>query len=155
VTAVAGRVEVRPAGPDDVDLLFDIRTGVRENHQSRAELAREDITPATLRAQLRGGEVAFVAWVDGVAAGFSWPVPATCFLWALFVRPAYEGRGLGRLLLARAEAHLVSHGCTQAWLQTSAEPGLRAHGFYWRMGWEEVGPVTAHEVRLVKTLARP
>jgi hypothetical protein len=32
-------VWVREAGEDDVELLFDIRTNVRENHQSREELA--------------------------------------------------------------------------------------------------------------------
>lgn len=51
------------------------------------------------------------------------------------VRPETQGRGLGRNLMARAEAALVRRGCTAAWLHARAE----AVGFYARFGYETEG----------------
>src|SRR4028118_1730181 len=43
----------RPATPDDVELLFDVRTSVLENHPSRAELASIGVTPRPVAEALR------------------------------------------------------------------------------------------------------
>lgn len=45
-------IKVRTATVADVDTLFDIRTSVRENYMSRAELAAIGVTPASVSALL-------------------------------------------------------------------------------------------------------
>lgn len=40
--------------------------------------------------------------------------------------------------MAQAEAFLFLDHAT-IWLTTGADPNLRAHGFYRRLGWREVG----------------
>jgi GNAT superfamily N-acetyltransferase len=62
---------------------------------------------------------------------------ATGELWVIAVLPDWEGRGIGRRLMALAETWLASQGCRQAWLTTSVDPALRAYGFYRRLGWKD------------------
>ncbi len=74
-----------------------------------------------------------VAEQDGQIVGFSMGDAADGCLFALFVRPEWEGNGIGRLLMDRAEAFLFLHHQT-IWLQTDAT--TRAAGFYERLGWQ-------------------
>jgi GNAT superfamily N-acetyltransferase len=58
-------------------------------------------------------------------------------VWALFVRPGCEGRGLGQALMGACVDWLVALGVAEAELETGA--GTRAERFYRRFGWREVG----------------
>lgn len=130
--------------------LFDIRTSVRENHLSMEDLASRGVTPASVRAMIDHGEGAWIAEIDDVAAAFAMATRGDRNVFAMFVRPGYEGRGLGRALMAEAEAWLFAHGDDDIWLTTDRDPAIRAHGFYRRLGWRDDG-VDAHgEVRYVK-----
>ena len=66
-------------------------------------------------------------------------------IWALFLLPEWEGRGLGRVLLEQAVEWLWREGCERIWLTTEA--GSRAEGFYARLGWAPVGVTDKGEVR--------
>lgn len=68
--------------------------------------------------------------------GFGMAQIPQAYIFALFVEPAYENRGIGGALLSCLEQGLLSHGVKQAWLATEANPSFRAHGFYERLGWE-------------------
>jgi GNAT superfamily N-acetyltransferase len=54
------------------------------------------------------------------------------FVEALWIADAWRGRGLGRALMARAEAHARAEACHSAWLDT-----FQAHGFYAALGYRE------------------
>ncbi|WP_019643487.1 GNAT family N-acetyltransferase [Novispirillum itersonii] len=139
---------IRPARPDDIPAIFEIRTSVRENHLSRAELAELGITPDSLRAILEASPCLWVAESDGAVAGFSMIDAADACLFAAFVHPRAEGRGLGRLLVAAAEEALFSTH-DSAWLETAA--ASRAAGFYRRLGWAQSGPVSVDgDIRMEK-----
>lgn len=56
------------------------------------------------------------------------------FVQALWVDDTWRGRGIGRGLLARAEAHAVAAGCHSVWLDT-----FQARGFYRALGYQEFG----------------
>jgi GNAT superfamily N-acetyltransferase len=47
-----------------------------------------------------------------------------------------RGRGVGRELMAQAEARAVERGCHAAWLDTFS---FQARGFYEKLGYEEFG----------------
>ncbi|UIJ79122.1 GNAT family N-acetyltransferase [Rhizobium leguminosarum] len=77
-------------------------------------------------------------WEDnGVIVGFSAADPRDGSIWALFVAPGFEKKGIGSCLLAEACACLRSAGVERAWLST--DPSTRAERFYRAAGWEHVG----------------
>ena len=53
----------------------------------------------------------------------------------LYVHPAYQGHGGGRLLLESACAHLARSGFENVTLWTLRAESNRAHGFYEQLGW--------------------
>jgi len=91
-------------------------------------------------------------WVwdeGGRILGFSAADPGDGTVWALFVEPDAEGRGIGRALLPRALDELRAGGWERARLTTG--PGSRAEAFYRRGGWTAAG--TAPNGDLVLQLA--
>ena len=127
---------VRDAREDDVELLFDIRTSVLENHQSREELALLGITAESIARMLTTDAKAWICEIDGQPVGFCMANQRERTVFALFVRPEHEGRGAGRTLLKAAEQWLFSQGASEIWLSTGSGPALRSHGFYRCMGWQ-------------------
>lgn len=89
-----------------------------------------------LRAFREGGEV-LVAEVDARVVGFAQlmhgPDHATGELSMLYVLPAYQGRGVGRLLLRRAADRLLARGYRRLLLGVLAG-NVRARAFYERQG---------------------
>jgi len=146
---------VRIAGRTDVETLFRIRTGVRENHQSRAEIAALGITPDSVARMLDTGARAWVCEIGGRPAGFSMAVAAERTVFALFVLPEHEGRGAGRALLRAAEDWLFALGDGPIQLTTGADEALRAHGFYRRMGWVPAGREGNGELRYARRTPGP
>lgn len=130
---------IRLATPADIETLLHIRTTVVENHLSRAQLAAMGITPETIEAAITAEPCAWIVEVDGVAAGFAMADMEDGCVFAAFVRPSFEGRGLGRLLLAKAEGYLFARHTT-IWLETDGSS--RASGFYRKLGWK---PVVFHD----------
>ncbi|MGM8850116.1 GNAT family N-acetyltransferase [Salinicola halophyticus] len=125
-------IQVREARETDIEEIFAIRTSVAENHLSLAQLAEMGITPETIAAMLAQGPCLWVAEIDGVPVGFSMVRNETGCVFGLFVRADHEGRGVGRLLLERAERHLFAK-FGPIWLET--EIGSRAYAFYECAGW--------------------
>lgn len=75
----------------------------------------------------------WVCEVDGVIAGFACADKAESSIWALFVDPVHEGRGIGKRLLALAVDYLFGLGHEQIALATGAD--TRADAFYAAQGW--------------------
>jgi GNAT superfamily N-acetyltransferase len=87
----------------------------------------------------------WVAEDDGRIVAFSIADHKKNTIFALFVLPEYEGRGLGRELLARAVCWLWDHEADVLWLTTG--PGTRAARFYERAGWIKTGTDAKCELR--------
>jgi GNAT superfamily N-acetyltransferase len=144
-------VSIRRAGVEDVDLLFDIRTSVEQNAQTREELAARGITPDAVSVLLQTSCRAWIAECDGRPAGFAMANADEGCIFGLFVRPDFEGGGIGRRLMAEAEAFLFRDH-DSVWLTTKVGEHLRAHGFYRKLGWLPAGLAeTAGELRYEKT----
>ncbi|MGF1459247.1 MAG: GNAT family N-acetyltransferase [Leptolyngbyaceae cyanobacterium] len=134
---------IRTAQPVDIETLFDIRTSVRENYQSREEIAALGITQQSIADMLAIDCCAWIADINNCSVGFAIANRSDAAVFGLFVRPEYEGRGIGRVLLHIAEDWLFARGHTEIWLVTGNEPMLRAYGFYLHMGWQPAGVVAA------------
>lgn len=143
---------LRLASPDDIELLFDIRTSVAQNHLSREQLNEMGITATALAEAIAQAPCAWLAEWQGEAVGFAMVDLEEGEVFALFIRPGHEGKGLGRLLLQQAEQalfqqHEVIH------LTTDGDPAIRANGFYQRLGWAVVAAVDERDVRYEKRRA--
>ena len=127
----------RPATLADLDQLYDIRFSVLENQEPDPTAIPAPRVTAVL---VEGGS--FVCECEGRPVGFTMASASgrEPNLFALFVRPGFEGRGIGRRLLAMAEGWLKAAGVREARLST--EPDTRADRFYAEAGWERgsVGP---------------
>lgn len=145
---------IRRARARDVDAVFEIRTSVRQNHLTIERLEELGITKAVVRDALEGEVCGWVAEWDGTAVAFSMTDTETASVFALFVRPEFEGRGLGALLLAEAERALFRSAET-IWLETDPKEDIRANGFYRKAGWQPAGINAKGEMRYEKTRTRP
>ncbi len=141
---------LRRAVAADVPAMFEIRTSVRENHLSLEQLAELGITPDTLPAMLDGNGRGWVALEEGRAVAFAMADAQAQTVFAMFVRPGHEGLGLGRRLMAEAEAWLFEQGCDAIELLTDARPDVRANGFYRHLGWADGGIQSDGQVLFTK-----
>jgi GNAT superfamily N-acetyltransferase len=57
----------------------------------------------------------------------------------MYVRPAFRGQGLGKLLVERLTAHALEHGLTVLRLETGIHQA-EAIGLYTRLGFERIPP---------------
>jgi GNAT superfamily N-acetyltransferase len=139
-------VVIRDAVQNDVSAMFEVRTSVDENHMTSEELSVRGITEESVREALARDLRGWVAEVEGRAVGFSLADRSRGAVWALFVLPAFLGRGLGTELLSRASNWLFSVGFETIFLNT--DPRTRAYAFYRHRGWEDAGVVRSDDWRL-------
>ncbi|MDK4724940.1 GNAT family N-acetyltransferase [Rhizobium phaseoli] len=123
---------LRKAVVDDIETLKVIRSSVVENILSDPSKVTDDDYEWFVR------NPGVAVWEEkGIIVGFSAADPRQGNIWALFVMPGFEGKGIGSRLLAEACSCLQSTGVERAWLTT--DPGTRAERFYRAAGWEHVG----------------
>jgi GNAT superfamily N-acetyltransferase len=118
-----------------------LRMQVRENVLSDPSRVTLAMTTEAISSSGRG-------WVfeeNGVILGFSIALHEDPSIWALFVHPAHEARGIGNALHAAAVSWLWSQGAERIWLGT--DPGTRAERFYRDRGWQETGKHKNGEIR--------
>lgn len=118
---------IRPARDADIPRLMQIRAAVRENRLVRLAIGAEDYRPYVEDGRCwvceEGGAVQGFAALDAEAAS----------VWALFVAPQAEGRGLGQILLDRLLDEARARGLAALSLDTGA--GTRAEAFYLARGF--------------------
>lgn len=123
---------IRKARTSDIPALARIRAAVREN-----VLSDPSKVPTTAYQTFIDRSAIWVWEEDGRVLGFCAADPGDGTIWALFVDPAEEGRGIGRHLLPCALEDLKRAGWTEAHLMTDV--GSRAERFYATGGWTAVG----------------
>ena len=120
--------------------MHRVRLAVTENRLVSVALTEHDYVEA-IQQTGRG----WVAEVDGEVVGFAVGNSRTGNIWALFVDPDYEGRGVGRQLHDVMVAWLWAQGLDHLWLTTDS--GTRAERFYQQAKWERAGDGAGGEVR--------
>ncbi|MDJ0617756.1 MAG: GNAT family N-acetyltransferase [Calothrix sp. MO_192.B10] len=140
-------MNIRKAQLEDIETLFEIRTNVLENHQSRAEIAELGITPETVAQMLQTDCCAWIAEIDAKPIAFSIANATEKTIFGIFVLPAFEGRGAGRALMEKAEEWFWSQDIEEIWLLTGNNPNLRAYGFYLHLEWVPVGVETDGDMK--------
>lgn len=141
----APTITFREAGRPDMPGIGHVRTSVTENLLTREQLAARGITDESVAASFEQDSKGWVAVDDSRVVAFSIADRASRSIFALFVLPDYEGRGLGSRLLDLAVAWLWDNGADRIWLTTG--PGTRAARFYERRGWRLASVGTDGQLR--------
>ena len=140
---------IRLAKLADIDTIFKIRTSVRENHLSQDQLTEIGLTPEAISQATSETPCTWVAEVSGVPVGFSMVDIEEGCVFAVFVLPEFEGYGLGRNLMHKAETFLFQRH-QKIWLETAE--ASRASGCYRKLGWQPVKNLPEGDIRFEKQL---
>jgi GNAT superfamily N-acetyltransferase len=126
----------------DIEAMHAVRLAVRENVLSDPSRVERRHYVELLQERGRG-------WVheeDARVVAFGIADHAGRSIWALFVLPAFEGRGIGRHILQLMVTWLFEQGNESIWLTT--ERHTRAEQFYRAAGWREAGQADFGNLRL-------
>lgn len=132
---------IREAAVEDIPVLHSIRMAVKENVLSHPDRVRAaDYLPfITMHGK---------GWVsedsEGIR-GFAIVDTAQHNVWALFVHPDWEGRGMGRELQRRMLDWYFERWDAALWLTTGQH--TRAELFYIATGWRKAGLTATGEWR--------
>ena len=117
-----------------------VRANTRENRLSEEDLAALGITPERVAHSISSGRVRGCVCLDGSnLVAFCHGDLESGEVLVLAVLQAYEGRGIGKRVLARVVDMLRSTGHSTIWLAASPSDATRAHGFYRSLGWRPNG----------------
>ena len=119
--------------------MHNVRMSVVEN-----KLSNPDLVPKT--AYLPFVKDYSVVWEErGCIVGFAAVDRGMGSVWALFVIPEYERKGIGQALLLAIVSEYFDG--TRSILRLTTDPGTRAEHFYRAAGWHEVGTADNGELR--------
>jgi GNAT superfamily N-acetyltransferase len=135
----------REASADDLPGISRVRFAVVENASTAERLRERGITEASVAASFLTTSKGWVAIYEGEIVGFSIADRDESTVFALFVLPDFEGRGIGGRLFDFALAWLWASGASRLWLATG--PNTRAARFYERRGWMPVGEAGYDDIR--------
>lgn len=124
---------IREAVLDDIPGMQVVRNAVKENQLSDPALVSDADCAAFISVRGKG----WVAIENDTVIGFAIADMKEHNIWALFVDPDYEKKGIGKQLHDRMLNWYFSQTKETVWLSTA--PGTRAASFYRKAGWKETG----------------
>lgn len=137
----------REAVPADIPQIQFVRNAVKENQLSDPALVPDSDVNDYICNRGKG----WVCEVEGKIAGFSIADLVDKNVWALFLHPDHEGKGIGKELHRLMMEWYFSQTQEKIWLGTA--PASRAQTFYRMQGWREVGMHGKGEVKFEMTYA--
>jgi GNAT superfamily N-acetyltransferase len=123
----------REATIQDIQQIQVVRNAVKENMLSNPALVPDNDVEDYITRRGKG----WVCVIDDVVVGFSIADLVDHNIWALFVDPDLEAKGIGKELHKLMLDWYFSQTNETVWLSTS--PGTRADTFYRKQGWIETG----------------
>ena len=136
----------REAKKDDIKQIQIVRNSVTENTLSNPDLVTDEDCLDFITKRGKG----WVCEIDNKIVGFSIVDLKEHNIWALFVRPNYEKKGIGRQLHDLMLNWYFNKTFKNVWLGTS--PNTRAEFFYRKSGWTKVGIHGKGEIKFEMTL---
>ncbi len=124
---------IREATVNDIAQIQIVRNAVKENMLSDPALVSDEDCREFITVRGKG----WVCDVEGKVVGFAIVDMKDHNIWALFVTPSFEKRGIGKALHDTMLHWYFAQTEQPVWLGTA--PGTRAEGFYRSAGWSETG----------------
>ncbi len=138
-------MKIRAADISDIKQIQVVRNSVRENVLSDPGLVTDQDCEEFLTRRGKG----WVCEIDHRIVGFAIADLKENNIWALFLLPEFEGRGIGRQLHDVMLDWYFSQTKDPVWLGTA--PNTRAAGFYRKSGWTEIGTHGKGEIKFEMT----
>ncbi len=135
----------RIARTEDIPGIQVVRNAVKENMLSNPALVSDDDCEDFINRRGRG----WVAIADEKIVGFSIADLVEKNIWALFVEPGYDKKGIGRELHRLMLDWYFEQTSDPVWLGTA--PNTRAENFYRDAGWVEIGMHGRGEIKFEMT----
>jgi GNAT superfamily N-acetyltransferase len=135
----------REATTTDIPQIQFVRNAVKENILSNPALVSDADVENYITKRGRG----WVCEIDNRITGFAIADLQDNNIWALFIHPDFEGRGIGKKLHDEMLDWYFAQNKNELWLSTS--PGTRAEKFYLKAGWKENGVYGKGEIKFELT----
>jgi GNAT superfamily N-acetyltransferase len=135
----------REATITDIPQIQFVRNAVKENVLSNPALVSDADVENYITKRGRG----WVCEIDSHITGFAIADLQDNNIWALFVHPDFESRGIGKKLHSQMLNWYFGQNKNELWLSTS--PGTRAEKFYRKAGWRGNGIYGKGEIRFEMT----
>lgn len=123
----------REARTADIKQIQVVRNSVTENRLSDPAL----VTDQDCGEYMTTRGKAWVCEINERIVGFAYVDMKENNIWALFVDPGYEGKGIGKTLHKMMLNWYFDQTSEGVWLGTA--PNTRAEQFYRQQGWKETG----------------
>lgn len=136
---------IREAKITDIQQIQIVRNAVKENVLSNPGLVTNQDCEEFITIRGKG----WVCEIDKQIVGFAIADLKENNIWALFLDPEFEGKGIGQLLHNTMLDWYFSQTKTTVWLGTGFN--TRAEKFYRIAGWTEVGTHGPKEIKFAMT----
>jgi GNAT superfamily N-acetyltransferase len=131
----------REATVADIRQMQIVRHSVKENVLSNPDLVTDKDCEEYITLRGKG----WVCEIENTIVGFAIADLLEHNIWALFVMPEYEKRGIGKKMHNIMLHWYFSQTDETVWLSTAS--GTRAEKFYRTCGWIEVGITKTDEIK--------
>lgn len=131
----------------DIPQIQVVRNAVRENRLSDPALVPDKDVEDYITRRGKG----WICDLGGQVVGFAIADLQDENIWALFIQPGYEGKGIGKRLHDDMLSWYFKQNKKSVWLGTS--PRTRAEKFYRKAGWRETGIHGKDEIKFEMTAA--
>jgi GNAT superfamily N-acetyltransferase len=135
----------REAKTTDISQIQIVRNSVKENMLSDPALVPDKDVEDYINNRGKG----WVCETDGAIVGFAIVSVTDQNVWALFVQPGYDKKGIGKKLHDQMMHWYFNQTNKAIWLGTA--PGTRAEVFYRNAGWRETGLHGKGEIKFEMT----
>jgi GNAT superfamily N-acetyltransferase len=146
LTSQTTGVKIREATIGDIPAMHVVRMAVKENALNNPDLVKLQDYEEFLFKRGKG----WVCEKDNQVIGFAIVDLLEHNIWALFLQPDQEKKGLGKQLHDQMMDWYFEQTGNPIWLSTS--PGTRAESFYKKAGWKQNGFQKNGEVRFEMTI---
>ena len=138
----------REAKIEDIKQIQIVRNSVKENTLSNPDLVTEKDCEEFLTERGKG----WICEIDNQIVGFAIADLKENNIWALFLKPEFEGKGIGTKLQNIMLDWYFASGKENVWLGTS--PNTRAEKFYMASGWIKNGMHGNKEIKFEMSKSR-
>lgn len=135
----------REATIEDISQIQVVRNSVKENILSDPSVVPDSDCIEFLTKRGKG----WVCEIKGKIVGFAIADLQDNNIWALFLHPDFEKKGIGRKLHDQMLNWYFNQGKDEVWLGTT--PNTRAESFYRKAGWVENGMNGSDEIKFEMT----
>ena len=136
-------IHYREATISDIPQIQVVRNSVTENTLSNPALVSDEDCADFISRRGKG----WVCLYDDKVIGFAIADLVEFNIWALFVQPGFDKKGIGKELHRMMLDWYFSQTSETVWLGTA--PNTRAEKFYRSAGWKEVGVHGKGEIKFL------